>query len=381
MPRSRISRPSSVLTVPAICCVFLFLGLTTTIPAAALPPCFTALPLSINTTLRSPGSSGPEIFAIQVDEPGVLVIESSTTAAGSAPIVELVDHSCARRPSTYLATLHQTPTELALGVSAGLHYLSVSPGDPAAAPSPYKLRVTFLGDPQGPPVLIQPSAEPPSSCSAAALPEVDLAGTRCAEVSENTDPWDCDIISGGFPSGILVLQAQGVPIEASIYAEEGCQHRLAEGVLGGYGSVVAAPVLAGEHRLAVESVDAAGAYTLRLDHFPICPLGEQDDHSDSGLCATALELETPAGGSIANPYGDDEDAFYFRLDAQQTVAIDLQAAPGLFCRLFDDRGQRLTSDAECAGAVLVRTLGAGLYRIKVMGSSSQAAYTLGVEVL
>ena len=132
----------------------------------------------------------------------------------------------------------------------------------------------------------------------------------------------------------------------------------------------------------VGPVGASGPYLLHFDHFPICQFGEQDDHSDSRFCATSLQLGAASTGTLDAFHGDDEDVFYFRLDQQETIEIDLQAGPGIACLLYDDRGQRLTSWQECDSSTpLTRTLGAGFYRVKVTGENQwNQAYTVTLQI-
>ena len=209
--------------------------------------------------------------------------------------------------------------------------------------------------------------------------------TRTAEVEDTTDPWDCDVIMGNFPSGIVLLEASGVPVDASIYAEGSCSYQLASGLLMGSGMIVGTPVLSGEHRLMLGPVDLTGAYTLHVEHFETCLLGEQDDHSDSALCATALSPGVSAQGNLDNTSGDDEDLFYFRLAAQETIQVDLQGGTNLYCVLLDENGERLSASSDCGwtqSETLLQTLDSGLYRIKVSGTGQQNdSYSLDLSIV
>lgn len=91
-------------------------------------------------------------------------------------------------------------------------------------------------------------------------------------------------------------------------------------------------------------------------------VAEFDDHGDTPLCATPLELGGSVSGAIDNASGDDEDVFTFVVDGLLSVAI---AATAGHLTLYDGRGQRLASSIGDRTPVLVRVLSPGRYYLRM----------------
>ena len=102
----------------------------------------------------------------------------------------------------------------------------------------------------------------------------------------------------------------------------------------------------------------------------------EDDHGDTLNCATPMRCRIH--GELANGWGDDVDAFRFRVDGWRTVAIAARGATR--GELFDAAGQRLDVARGDAGFRLVRTLSPGTYFVRVAGES-EGFYGLEVRPL
>ncbi len=106
----------------------------------------------------------------------------------------------------------------------------------------------------------------------------------------------------------------------------------------------------------------------------LCSAG--DDHGDTLACATPVRCR--ARGELDNGWGDDADAFRFRVDGWQTVEI--AACGATRGELFDGAGQRLDAAGGNGGFRLVRTLGPGTYFVRVAGESA-GGYGLEIRTL
>ncbi len=109
----------------------------------------------------------------------------------------------------------------------------------------------------------------------------------------------------------------------------------------------------------------------------LCRTGDVDDHGDSFACATAFYGD--ATGELGNGWGDDADLFRFRLLDYRTLVIASEGDADTYGELYDRNGQRLAGSGdggEGENFRLVRTLGPGVYFVRVEGRDSTGAYRL-----
>ncbi len=109
-----------------------------------------------------------------------------------------------------------------------------------------------------------------------------------------------------------------------------------------------------------------------------------DDHGDTFLCATPLELGGEVKGEIWNVWGDDEDLFVFQLDELTTVRVEATADGAAFGGLYDRYGHRLhvRTRNDDAGWRLVTTLAPGPYSLRLTGKDGLGGgYRLSVETV
>jgi hypothetical protein len=112
----------------------------------------------------------------------------------------------------------------------------------------------------------------------------------------------------------------------------------------------------------------------------MCPAETADDHGDTIACATTLHHQ--AVGTLENGWGDDADVFGFEVRGWQTVKITLDGDIGIFGSLLDHRGQRLGDvDGQGERFRLVRTLGPGIYFIRVGSVGWEGSYSLDLDRL
>lgn len=117
----------------------------------------------------------------------------------------------------------------------------------------------------------------------------------------------------------------------------------------------------------------------------LCLSGEVDDHGDTAICATPVEISRAVTGEIANDWGDDEDYFLFVLSELSTVEIETTGASDTAGGLYDRFGHRLAMDDDGGDGDnfrIVKTLSAGRYYVRVEGPHrAEGAYRLAVEAL
>ena len=362
-----------------LCC----LGPVASAEAAAPPPSSATCPpaASLDLTAAISVERDPQApldrYEVSFTGPGVFAVRLSTTDVSQpAAVLALTSGACAPPPQAVVETVHQSAQDLILRVKEGGSLrLEVAPEDPASALERYGVRTAFAGDPVSTGPKVEPPQDPPASCGGT-VPQffdfTDASQSAASNLGGTIDPWDCDVVSGELAGGgVLILEGWGTDLEAALYEGASCGSLIAQGSLGGEGTLAAA-VGAGETRLVLDAATgASGTYTVAAVYFPLCAPGAQDDHGDFPLCATEVaypSVTTGFGGGAG-----DEDIVTFRLAQQQSVEITLTAAHHLHCQLLDAAGPRLSEWEECGGGgsqVLHRNLAAGRYRVVVTGSGA-----------
>ena len=132
----------------------------------------------------------------------------------------------------------------------------------------------------------------------------------------------------------------------------------------------------GELELEPEKSDACASIRPLIER--LCDRGfDADDHGDSLSCASPIAAGRDIRGEIDNGWGDDADVFRFELSAWQTIEILAGGDITPVFTLQDDRGQSLgTGDAR-----LVRTLGPGVYFLRLESQYEIGAYQFGITSL
>ena len=358
-----------------------------------------AEPLPLNESFHRGRATAdrPGIHALELPGPGVLALYTSAPfRQAGIPKLSLAEEVCASAvPSETVDLIRRTPQSLLLRVrSAQTLRIAVVPEDPSTVLGSYTLHVAFAGDADAPDAVLSLADNPPESCAvptAPALGEDPFPADHFVIVERDEDdggdvePEDCDILDGNFVDpGVLMIEAVGTPLEASLFAGSGCEMEdwLGGGALASPDSAVTVPVHAGPYRLALDPIGGDPvAYSLSIRHFGLCQPFAQDDHGSTPLCASPIEVEDAAAGVIDPGPGGDEDFFTFSLDEQRTVAVDLEGAVAV--ALYNSNGQRLSVDwteGSARGLRLVRTLGHGRYYLAISGSTDRAtSYALTVR--
>jgi len=343
------------------------------------------VPLGTDFQDKNGTAGSSRLLRLEVPSAGVLSAFALGAPGSDDPTLTLAAVECGGEASALARTLRWQGWNLILRIdSPGVVFLLVRTPPGSGGPIRYQVATSFAADPAWEEPPIQPAQDPPETCGPNDDSPVILAAggeSSSTGVGGGVDPWDCDIVAGSLTGGVVILEAEGTPITASIFVGNSCEERLAEGDLIGPDDWIAAPVRKGEHRFAVDPVLASsGQYLLRIRHFPLCGQVD-DDHGDIPLCASPLEVGKTEFGRLASSMEGDSDFFHFSLPKATTVAVQLQGS-GSHCQLYNSSGQRITSWKNCNGNdshPLVRTLTAGAYDLRVTsGGTEPVSYSLGL---
>ena len=348
-----------------------------------LPPsldvCQEATPIGLDSTVRFVEAAGASLrrYSISTPSAGVLTLDTSAPGSGTDPGLRLPDGSrCDDRGLEARVTIaHRTPTSLIVLVEKAMTIL-VEVSVPASSVGNLKLRSRFVPRRDYPDDEIRPPVDPPDACSNAGTPlaTTGLVETRYIRLHEHTDPIDCDVWVPDFGApGVVLIHSTDAALRASLFERDssGPQSRFADRVLRPTATPLIAPVTQGQVRLVIEALEGRHQpYSVNFEYFNTCSPGENaaDDHGNSMLCSTPLDLGEVTDGEIGNLHGDDADHFTFFLSEQESVTIEVAGAAARLARLWDARGLRLTS--ACASSCethgsLSRTLGPGRYYLRV----------------
>ncbi len=378
-----MSRSSQILPLCSLgCCLATLLLAPAGVPAEDVDGC---TELTLNTTLRREGGQAPrtrDCYRPPGLARGILTLDvSAPDAPGTEPLLVFQGESSAQGPFGH-RIVWQTPRGLIVEVEdPGSFLLEVAAEDPGEPLAGYKLRTAFVNADSAAVEVVTFAADPPDSCAerAAPLTPEPVGGSKSWLVLADVDEEDCDVMELATATpGVVSLETADLPLLAALYAEGECAAPLAEGLLEEAVSSIALPVHPATYRLDVASATGnPGSYQLGVRFFAPCAQGELDDHGDTPLCATPVELGGSAAGELGNGMGDDEDFFTFVLEAQRTVEIELGEGFAGHLTLYDNAAQRL--EAGCCGEAgrIVRTLGPGRYYVRVGGVGKAYALRVG----
>jgi len=220
---------------------------------------------------------------------------------------------------------------------------------------------------------------------------VTLTNATSTSTTKRVDEWDGDVLKIYTPlPGVVEIEGTGSGAESSLYTEGGSSfHPLVDSAyvgtgLGelqailpaGYHCIQVAPGLGAEDE---EEIEIAASFT------DVCHLGETDDHGNSFLCATPIDVDDTASGEISVPSTtSDYDVFTFVLTSTTTVSIESSGSTNVAASLYDDHGVLLEADDDDGTGnnfLIVRSLTAGRYYVRIEGVSDDGAYGLSVSTV
>jgi Bacterial pre-peptidase C-terminal domain len=223
-----------------------------------------------------------------------------------------------------------------------------------------------------------------SSTSAVALSN----GTFTTK-SQGVDEWDGDVlkIRTSLP-GVVVIEASGAGAQNSLYTQgSSSSHPLIDRArLGTNLRELRAIVRAGDHCVQVTPPPGAtGTYAVTASFTDVCHLGDVDDHGDSFLCATSVNVEDTASGEISPAStASDYDMFTFELTSAATVAVESTGSTDVAGELYDADGVLLESDdngGTSPNFMIIRSLEAGRYYVQIEGVEDDGAFGLSVSLV
>jgi hypothetical protein len=214
---------------------------------------------------------------------------------------------------------------------------------------------------------------------------VAMSNGDTTESSKGVDEWDGEVVklTTTLP-GELVIQGTGDGAQSSLYtAGSTSPHPLVDSAHLGTGSrELRAVIPAGTHCIQVApGPGSSGDFEVDASFTDACHLDGADDHGDSFLCATPIEVGDFASGEITSTESvQDLDMFTFVLTSSATVTI---ASTGGYVTgsLYDSTGALLDSDntdESSATFGMTDSLAAGRYYIQIAGPN-EASYEISVS--
>lgn len=359
--------------------------------------CAAATTISTNSTLHDYGSSVSELKIFKATLGGAGVVTVDVFSPGDEtpePKITFLGTACVtpNNPDSSFALIDETPGAVAVEIkSSSTFYFQLSPEDPAAELTGYKLRFTYLAALSSADETTTPSSDPSNICnsSSTALASGNITSSHYVEFDQGVDEWDGDIIGWNTTiPGLVHVVAVGADLASTLYEGTTCPSSglLDEGELIGSGDRIAASFHAGNFRLEVEPAnEVTGEYELHVKVYDMCDEGEGDDHGDSFLCASAVSVGGSASGELAATSDDDGDFYTFVLSSQKTIEVKTTGSTDTFGSLYNAAGLRLgtaNSGTTSPNFRIAKVLTAGRYYVRVEGKDgAEGSYGLNVTEL
>lgn len=363
-------------------------------PLVATPavPCHASESLRLNATHNQfDGSSTGMRYRLHAPSPGVLAVEVLSPSSDLERAEVFLMDNCAYRGEVLASAsvLHEIPGGLLLSVdSPGTVWIEVKPRNPLLPLPTFRVHTAFSREREEVDERTWPGADPPQECLGEATPITGdhLAGDHSVILTEIVDERDCDVLElTAEVGGLAWIEAEGAELKGQLFHGATCASgaRVTEGELGS-GQRLTALLQPTTYRLVIDSNgDGVGSYDLKLRFYDLCSSVATDDHGDTALCATPIELGGRIEGELKGKEWGDEDFFTFQLDESQTLAV--VGSEGTQVSLFDSTGRRLFENRLCGGNHPFQVAGRlppGRYHVRVESVlPSMNTYMLSVESL
>jgi hypothetical protein len=212
-----------------------------------------------------------------------------------------------------------------------------------------------------------------------------LTNNTTTTKEKGVDEWDGEVIKiRTSRPGVLTIEGVGTGSQSLLYtdAASGPYPLLDSAQLGTSLRDLQVVISAGDHCIQVAPPPGAqGALEIHATFTDVCPLGTEDDHGDSFLCATSMTVGgSSVSGQISSGTPSDGDMFTFTLGSSATVTIESTGSTDVEAELYDQNGALLDSDDDSGTSPnfqIIRSLAAGRYYIRVKGSNG--SYGLGAS--
>ena len=371
--------------------LYVLLILVTAYPAIGCD----AMPILVNSTVRvepTGGRSSRQTFVFEVPATGMVSLYVSTPAEGASHLLlRDAGPNCPGASPLGDSFVSQDPASWVFAVQeAGAIAFAVDSDDSTRTLPAFNLRIAFAPESEAPAEVLAPIEDVSTLCGTVLGRRGKLLRPQSdhSVFANEVDPWEDDIIIGHRPAGIVAsLESSGFPLRVTMWSGSHCTAatQTAAGALAGNGDRVAGLLYAGPFEVAIDSwAGSAGANTLAIRSYDLCSEGENDDHGNNPLCATAMKSGTPLTGTLTNRFGDDEDFATFVLDRTATVTLDLASKGSGTLRLLDDHGHLLGERIPTTGSLvtLTQSLAAGRYFVAVtQAEAEEVSYELSLDSL
>lgn len=195
------------------------------------------------------------------------------------------------------------------------------------------------------------------------------------------DEWEGEVIrlTTTLP-GVLTIEGDGPGLQSALYSGSGAEVLDSAQVGTGLpGLQVIVP--AGDHCIEVTSGVGEDDFEVKAAFTDVCHLGDADDHGDSSLCATLVELDGESvSGQISSFSTTDIDRFKFYLSSPTEVVIASTGSTDVEATLYAANGTPGPSDDDSGvGGInfeITESLPAGWHYFRVMGANG--SYSVSV---
>jgi hypothetical protein len=232
--------------------------------------------------------------------------------------------------------------------------------------------------------LANPNRAEAQDCQAAlesSTGAVELSNGDTANKKKGVDEWSGEVVKlvTTLP-GVLVIAGDGDGAQDSVYTQgSSTSHPLIDSAQLGTGlGELQAVVPAGTHCIQVTpGVNATGDFEVFASFTDVCHLGDVDDHGNSLLCATPIEVggSLPTSGEIGPASTADHDVFTFEQEAAATVTVT-STGGDVSAGLYDSEGTLL--DTGLTFHILVASA-TSRYYVQVSGDD-ESTYEISVAL-
>ena len=234
--------------------------------------------------------------------------------------------------------------------------------------------VSILGGPN------RAAAQDCQTALASSTGAVALSNGDSTSKKKGVDEWDGEVvkITTTLP-GVLVLEGDGDGAQDSVYTQgSSTSHPLIDSAQLGTGlGELQSVVPAGTHCIQVTpGSGATGDFEVFASFTDVCHLGDVDDHGNSLLCATTLEMGgSPTSGEIDSPSTADYDVFTFEQEDAATVTVNGTGGT-VSAGLYDSEGALLDTGLTFQ---IPAALAATRYYVQVSGED-ESTYEISVAL-
>lgn len=209
---------------------------------------------------------------------------------------------------------------------------------------------------------------------------VALSNGATTTKKKGVDEWDGEVVKiTTTRPGVLVLEGDGDGAQDSVYTQgSSTSHPLIDSAQLGTGlGELQAVVPAGTHCIQVTpGANATGDFEVFASFTDVCHLGAVDDHGNSLLCATPIEIGgSPASGEIDSASTADHDVFTFEQEDAATVTVT-STGGDVSAGLYDSEGVLLDTGLTFQ---IPAALASSRYYVQVSGDD-ESTYEISVAL-